>query len=86
MVILEKLGYTTKELVAVTSVNKDYWRMLQRRGVLKPVRLGRKDIWLKKDIEDFLEWAKYNEVSNEFEVIKSLARKDEYEKKRNRRT
>lgn len=78
---MEKLGYTTKELVAVTSVNKDYWRMLQRRGVLKPVRLGRKDIWLKKDIEEFLDWAKHNDVSNEFELIKSLARKDEYERR-----
>lgn len=73
-----KLCYTTKELVEVTSVNKDYWRMLQRLGILTPIRMGKKDIWLKEDIDNFLNWARHNEVANEFEIKQSLAKSKDY--------
>lgn len=75
---MEKISYTTKELIAITGVTKDYWHMVARLGLFKPIRMGKKDIWLKKDLENYLEWAKDKDVSNEFAILKELAREREH--------
>ena len=81
---MERLSYTTKELCEATSTDKHYWYMVEKVGAIRPIKIGKKKMWLKKDIEEYLEWAKWNDVSNEFNLLRSLARRDSYDS--NRRT
>ena len=79
--ILEKITVTTKELCALTNTDKHYWYMVEKVGAIKPILIGRKKQWLVEDIKEYLEWAKTNEVNNEFNLIKSLARKEQYDRR-----
>ena len=55
--------------------------MVEKVGAIKPILIGRKKQWLVEDIKEYLEWAKTNEVNNEFNLIKSLARKEQYDRR-----
>ena len=62
---MNKLSYRTKELAEVTGIDMRFWRLLRDLHILRPIRVGRSDIWDRREIEDFLEWARGRNLENE---------------------
>ena len=53
----EKLSYTTKEATKATGIYRQLLYLYRDEGLLNPVKIGRTYIWVKADLERFLNWA-----------------------------
>lgn len=70
-----KLSYTTQEAVQTTNINRRKLYLLKDMGILKPTQVGKSYIWNAKELEDFMDWAKGLDLSNEATIKKALLMK-----------
>lgn len=49
-----RLAYTVAELIEAVPMSREYLRQLEQRGELKPIRLGRKILYLVVDVNEWL--------------------------------
>lgn len=59
-----KLSYTTKEAVEATGIYRQLLYLYRNEGLLNPIKIGRQFIWVKKDLEHFLNWASGLKLTN----------------------
>lgn len=59
-----RLAYTTKEAVEATGMYRQLLYLYKDEGLLNPIRIGHQFVWVKKDLERFLEWAQGLTLSN----------------------
>lgn len=59
-----RLAYTTKEAVEATGIYRQLLYLYRDEGLLNPAKIGRKFVWIKSDLERFLNWAQGLDLTN----------------------
>lgn len=68
-----KITYTTEQVVNLTGINRRKLYLFKDMGLLNPIRIGKGYLWQHSEIENFLDWAKGLDLSNEATIKKSMA-------------
>ena len=62
---MNKLSYTTKEVVQATGIADDHWQKFKKKGLITPFTVGRKDFWYADDVMALLDWLNGKEIIND---------------------
>lgn len=62
---MDKLSYSTKEVVQATGIADDHWQAWKKKGLIVPFRVGKKDFWYADDVEALLDWLNGKDLVND---------------------
>ena len=62
--MLNKISFNSKELEKATGISIRRWRDLRDLGLIKTTIIGRREIWLRSDVERVLEGIKGRNLQN----------------------
>ena len=69
---MNSLSFKSKDLAKTTGIDIRFWRKLRDLHILHPIKVGKGEVWERKEVERFLEWAKGKDLDNDEKLRKEL--------------